>query len=302
MDIHRKYLLSNPNDYKWKLTINSVGCQEVGPGMPYPPSDHPSRYLFSLQKGRILNEYQLLYISKGKGVLYSETLGRNNGVQIGEGCFFMLFPGEWHSYYPDYKTGWEEYWIGFQGNIIEQLESENFFSKEVPVLPVGLNEEIISLYKKAIRTAVEQKSGYQQLLYGILNHLFGAAYFYNRNYSLKSSRVIDTISKARTLVNQNYSTITPTKLADSVNMGYSNFRKIFKFYTGFSPAQYILEVKMSKAKEMLTNTSLPIKEIAGEVGFEYFEYFFTVFKNKVGRTPTEYREMTQGINIENINF
>lgn len=116
MYIHQKYLLSNPNDHKWKLTINSVGCQEVGPGMPYPPSDHPSRYLFSSQKGRILNEYQLLYISKGKGVLYSETLGRDNGIQIGQGYFFMLFPGEWHSYYPDYKTGWEEYWIGFQGS------------------------------------------------------------------------------------------------------------------------------------------------------------------------------------------
>ena len=64
--LHLKYLVINPNDLLWGMAVNSVGFQEIGPGMPYPPSNHPSRYLFSAEKGRILNEYQLLYITKGK--------------------------------------------------------------------------------------------------------------------------------------------------------------------------------------------------------------------------------------------
>ena len=50
--IHLKYLVAGPNDLLWGTAVNSVGFQEVGPGEPYPPSNHPSRYLFSEKRGR----------------------------------------------------------------------------------------------------------------------------------------------------------------------------------------------------------------------------------------------------------
>ncbi len=297
-DIHQKYLLFNQDDLKWNMLVNSVGYQCVKPNESYPPSIHPPRYLFSTDKGRVLDEYQLIYITKGKGVFYSESLGRRNGVAVSEGTFFILYPGEWHSYCPEAATGWDEYWIGFKGELADRImTSDNFFAKSSPVLSVGLHDDLIGLYRKAIEAALEQKSGYQQLLYGLVNHLLGAVCFYCRNVPFSTSRIMDIIVNARDIIARKYRTITPASLADELNMGYSNFRKIFKAYTGFAPAQYINEVKMSKAKEMLTNTSLPIKEIAANVGFDYFEYFFTVFKKKEGRTPTEYRYLTQGINI-----
>lgn len=296
-DIHQKYLLSNHYDHQWRLVVNSVGFQSVKPGGVYPPDNHPPRYLFSTDTGRVLNEYQLIYITKGRGVFYSESLGRKKAVNISEGSFFMLFPGEWHSYHPDSSTGWDEYWIGFQGELINQLISDNFFTKDNPVLSAGLHEDIIMLYRKAVQAAVEQKAGYQQLLYGILNHLFGAAFYYFKNINFSRTHIMDKITEAREIIARNYAEVTPMSVAEDVNMGYSNFRKIFKAYTGFAPAKYINEVRISKAKELLTNTMQPIKEIAAKVGFEYFEYFFTVFKNKEGRTPTEYRNMTQGRKI-----
>ena len=41
---------------------------------------------------------------------------------------FLLFPGEWHTYTPDKETGWNEYWIGFDGKIMENWEKNGFFS------------------------------------------------------------------------------------------------------------------------------------------------------------------------------
>ena len=65
--IHLKYLVISPTDLKWGMTINSVGFQNIAAHTPYPPNNHPSRYLFSTDNGRVLNEYQLLYITRGGG-------------------------------------------------------------------------------------------------------------------------------------------------------------------------------------------------------------------------------------------
>ena len=77
-------------------------------------------------------------------------------------------------------------------------------------------------------------------------------------------------------------------------MSYSRFRKLFKEYTGFAPSQYIQEVRMNVAKELLTNTSKSIKEIAVELGYENTDYFFIAFKKITGSTPLTYRTSTQG--------
>lgn len=58
--IHLKYLAISQTDLKWGMTINSVGFQNIAAHMSYPPNNHPSRYLFSTDNGRVLNEYQLL--------------------------------------------------------------------------------------------------------------------------------------------------------------------------------------------------------------------------------------------------
>ena len=65
--IHLKYLVISPTDLKWGITINSVGFQNIAAHTSYPPNNHPSRYLFSTDNGRVLNEYQLLYITRGGG-------------------------------------------------------------------------------------------------------------------------------------------------------------------------------------------------------------------------------------------
>ena len=292
--LHIKYLAINQTDLKWGLAVNSVGYQEIGAGMPYPPQTHPARYLFTVSRGRILNEYQLLYITKGKGLFSSASIGKEKRIPIEAGDIFLLFPGEWHSYRPLEESGWMESWIGFQGRFIDDLIANSFFSKDKPILNVGIRSDIADLYQKAISIASSQESGFQQALSGLVGQLLGLAYYYDRNHIFKTSDVSDKINKAKIIINDDCISAKPEEIAESVCMGYSSFRKIFKEYTGFSPAQYVQNVRINKAKEILTNTNMTIKEIAIVLGYENNDYFFTAFRKKVGRTPQEYRTLTQG--------
>ena len=105
------------------------------------------------------------------------------------------------------------------------------------------------------------------------------------------------ISAAKVMIQESYMDISPEEIASRLCLSYSSFRKTFKEYTGFSPARYINEVRMSKAKELLTNTSMSIKEVAFHVGYNNHDYFFTAFRHVTGRTPAEYRAMTQGTSL-----
>lgn len=288
--IHLKYLAVSPEDLRWGIAVNSVGFQEVGPGEPYPPSEHPSRYLFSTERGRTLAEYQLLYITRGHGRFRSTHVP--DGTLIRPGNLFLLFPGEWHTYRPEPSTGWKEFWIGFNGAMVEEWVKSGFFSREKPVLHVGLHSDIVNLYNDAIHTAAFQQSGFQQCLGGIVAHLMGLARLYQRQETF--SEVRDKINQAKIIIGEQYRTIRPEEVASQLYMGYSNFRRIFKEYTGFAPAQYIQEVRLNRIKELLTNTTLPIKEIADECGLENYDYFFTLFRRLTGMTPSDYRNNTQG--------
>lgn len=293
--IHLKYLIAGDNDRLWGLTINSVGFQSVKPGENYPPGNHPTRYLFSPQNGRILDEYQLLYIVRGRGVFSSQTAGRDRELPVSEGNMFLLFPGEWHNYHPDRRTGWDEFWIGFSGEVIDNRVANGFFSRQRPILNVGISDEMVSMYRRAVDIAVEQKTGYQQVLAGIVNLMMGIAYSADRNYQIGGTDVEDRINRAKILISEEFRDIKPQDIARRLNMSYSSFRKIFREYTGFAPMQYIQELRIRKSKELLTNTDMPIKEIAFRMGFDNHEYFFTAFRRNTGQTPLHYRKVTKGM-------
>ena len=290
----RKYLTINPADQKWGLSVNSVGHQSIAKNEVYPPQNHPTRYLFNISKGRILNEYQLLYITSGSGTFSSQSGGTH---KVQAGCMFLLFPNEWHSYSPDPESGWNEYWIGFNGDLMKNWEQEEFFSKEHPFFNVGLNEDLIGMYKRAIIIAEAQEANYQQALSGIACNLLGMSIYLSRNKTFISNDISTKINQAKMRIHEDISSIKPEDIAKSMHMSYSKFRKIFKEYTGFAPSQYIQEVKITLAKEMLTNTTMSIKEIAFELGYDNSDYFFTVFRKMTGITPLSYRKHTQGIDL-----
>ena len=204
-------------------------------------------------------------------------------------------PGEWHSYRPSPKTGWHEYWIGFTGPDIDRKVGAKFLDPHRPLFNVGYHEEIINLYKLALRTAQEQGSGFQQILAGIVNLLLGFAYAEHMQTALEDMQVAAQLNEAKIIMQDNFNrNLSCQEVAARICMSYSRFRRLFRQYVGFAPAQYLLELKINKSKELLTNSALTCQEIAFESGFEYPSHFNIAFKKKTGITPNQYRDLTQG--------
>lgn len=283
-----KYLVEKDQDLHWGLMVSCVGFQEVLPGMHYPTGNHPDGYGFATNKGRILNEYQLLYITKGSGVFESSHQQRTH---VKAGDMFLLFPGEWHRYCPDSDTGWKEYWIGFKGDNVDMRVQSGFFSVDHAVMDVGLHDDIVDTYMKAVDMAQQQKTGYQQMLAGFVNVLLGYCYYYNAETHFVNEEETGAIRKAQIYMREHFQeSIRPEDVACEINMGYSKFRRMFKDYTGYAPLQYILELRLKRCCELLVESNTTLSEIAFSMGYESADFFSSAFKRKYGISPLAYRK------------
>lgn len=283
------YLAVHEEDKKWGINITTAGFQLVKPHQPYPPSGHPQTYSYNYRRGRILNEFQLVYITRGKGFFSSSNCEE---TILEEGTVFILFPGEWHTYRPLNETGWEAYWVGFKGSFIQNLMENNFINPGNPFCQIGYNEEIVRLFQQINEHSRREEPGAQQLLGGIVLHMLGYLHHYRKNEVFPNKSLVHMVSKARVLMREHVcSTISPEEIAGRLNISYSWFRRTFKQYTGFTPTQYSTQLKIQKAKELLAQTNDSVKEIAGVLKFEPADYFSVYFKRSTGISPMAYRAM-----------
>ena len=109
-----KYLNITPLEEKWGFYVSTVGYTKINPHQHYPNNDeHPKNHSFNWNNGRVLKGYYIVFISKGSGVFES---AKTEPTTVDAGTCFFLYPGEWHRYKPDIKSGWEEFWVGFGVN------------------------------------------------------------------------------------------------------------------------------------------------------------------------------------------
>ena len=286
-----KYIARNDADERWGLTVCSVGFQRVEPGEDYPSLCHNSEYLFNTSRGRTLQEYQLLYIVKGRGELVLEGSGRYN---ISAGDMFMLFPGQWHTYKPADDSGWSEYWIGFRGENIDNRVERGFFSAHSPIYQIGYNQQMEQLYREAIDIADSQPPFFQQLLAGVVNHILGLMFMTMHSNRLTGSQgsAPELMTRAKHYIEQAVeSDVKMPQIAKRLNISYSAFRHLFKLYTGISPARYLTDLRLYRAKELLRRSDISVKEISYILRFGSPEYFTTMFKRNTGLTPSQYRKI-----------
>ncbi|WP_157827564.1 response regulator transcription factor [Niallia nealsonii] len=101
--------------------------------------------------------------------------------------------------------------------------------------------------------------------------------------------VVNTI---RDYIDQNYQeNITRTSLAQIVYLSPDYIARFFKKETGISLVNYIIKKRVDIAKDLLTNTNLPIHSISDKVGYENYSYFTKLFKKETNYTPIEFRKM-----------
>ena len=81
--------------------------------------------------------------------------------------------------------------------------------------------------------------------------------------------------------------INISQLAYSVNMSETNFCNSFKKVMGVTPKEYITNLKLAHAKDMLKNQN--VTEVAFDLGYENISHFIELFKNRYGTTPKQYK-------------
>jgi AraC-like DNA-binding protein len=82
-------------------------------------------------------------------------------------------------------------------------------------------------------------------------------------------------------------------LAQKARISPSHFFALFKRWTGFSPIDYFIHLRMRRAGRLLTDTSMSVKEIAAALGYDDPFYFSRVFKSVHGTAPSDYRLMME---------
>lgn len=107
----------------------------------------------------------------------------------------------------------------------------------------------------------------------------------------KAEKSGKTVSAAKDFIRQNYNReITLDDVSREVNITPYYFSKLFKEETGEGFIEYLTNIRIDKAKELLNNTNYTMKEICQMVGYTDPNYFSRTFKKNVGVTPTEYKE------------
>jgi AraC-like DNA-binding protein len=288
-----KYLTIAEVDKLWGLYVTGCGTADLPPNTNYPPTKHPDTYMFDWQHGRILPEFQILYITRGKGIFESKPCGKK---KVEEGNIILLFPGVWHRYMPERKIGWKEHWVSFNGQQPEKFMDHGLFSPERAVLDIGLNEEIINLYQQIMERIESEKIGYKEIIAALTYQIMALVHSVEKSKKFIGKEMETLIYKSRILMADRIDRkIKFEELAFELGVGYSWFRRMFRQYTSLAPAQYFLQLKLNKAKDLLMSTSLPVKEIAIMTGFDSQFYFSKFFKRRMGMSPQQLREYSRGI-------
>ena len=180
-----KYLNINDFDEKWGLYLSVAGSKKVQPDEPYPNPAHPTEYYFTWKSGRTLSEYQINYITQGRGII--ET---NNGTYpLTKGSLLILKPGMWHRYKPDNETGWTENYIGFNGTIADKIFENDILNSKNPVSNIGDRDELIDTYIKISDLAKYESPGFQQIAAGMILKMLGYLVAFEKQKGYSGNRI-----------------------------------------------------------------------------------------------------------------
>ena len=99
------------------------------------------------------------------------------------------------------------------------------------------------------------------------------------------------LQKVRQYLHEQYAQkITLDTLSARYNISKYHLQRSFQRYFGQSPGEYLTRLRLTRAKELLRATDLPVSEVAYRVGMENTSYFISVFRSREGATPNKYRK------------
>jgi AraC-like DNA-binding protein len=239
---------------------------------------------------QVLDYYLVHYVIRGQG--HFRILGRDYPVHAGDS--FFIYPGELVSYTSSAEDPWLYRWIGFKGARAEELLSHCGITRHKPVAGTGNKRRMIALFAQMERllhagqaSCDLQSSGYMRLILSEYMQGQSAA----SEPKEESSMIVQQVEQAiRWLTLRYYQEISIEQMAQTLGYHRTHLSKMFKQHTGMSPMNFLLKIRMERAKHLLMQEKLTIEQVASSVGFSDPLYFSKQFKKWYGRSPSDYRQ------------
>lgn len=229
----------------------------------------------------------LHYIHSGKGVLSIEDVD----YHLQEGDFFFIEPNKMIKYAADSNHPWAFYWIGFRGDLAANYLIRTSISSSNPVFNINKGQTIKDRLSEIIEISFIKEDNDLLLNAKLLEILYHLSILFPSEEKMSESNKKNTLFvQALQFMRNNFeSDIQISEIAHSLAIDRTYLHRLFKQELGMSPKEYLTEIRIRKAKELLTNTDYPIKTIAQSVGYADPQQFSKVFSQISGFSPSKYR-------------
>jgi AraC-like DNA-binding protein len=240
------------------------------------------------KKGRALGDYGLIYIAGGQGKFRSEETGE---MELTAGDLLVLFPGVRHRFRPNPETGWTEYWLLFNGHQPDRLFEHEILSPRSPIFHIGDGCPVESLFIEVLDALQAQPSTPNRVLAALAGLILAHAVSAVPDYMMVDPGPEQDVLWARAYLEDHvHEDINMLELAARLNSNFATLTRHFRRATGLTPHQYHLRLRISRAKELLEDPHLRIKQIAIKLGFHDQYYFSRAFKRHTGCSPIQWRK------------
>lgn len=242
-------------------------------------------YLMERPNGRA--DYHILYIYQG--LCYAELLGKATVVQEGN---MILFKPQEKQKYEFFKSDLPvSCYIHFTGVGCEKVLNDIGF-KDRRMINIGISKTILSIFEKMELESNLNRPFSNDLCAAYILEILSLAgrrntYSGNEVFLKNKSRIS---AVCHFMYDNHAQNLSVEDCARQCNLSPSRFAHIFKEAIGKTPLEYINEIRISKAKELLSTLNYSISEISEMVGFPSQNYFARIFKKHTGISPKKYSE------------
>jgi len=251
--------------------------------------------------------FEMVYIKRGHAVF--EIAGYP--AEIGPNDIIIIKPNQPHKFIVKSESGCEFIVLSFKfvnrfDGQYSDVSLENFLdfvsSKETGAfitLKVSQKNDIIVLLNRILKEKENPDIGSELINYLLVMELFvlisrALKMEWENSIKNKSPKLKELIQASVNYINNNYERdISLKDIARYVFLSTSYFTRAFKEEMGISPINYLLQVRVERAKELLKDTDSRISDIALSVGFSNQQRFNDIFKKYVKLTPLQYRKNVQ---------
>lgn len=232
----------------------------------------------------VRSKYVIHYVFAGKGTF--------NGIPIKRGDGFLICPNQLHKYTSDTVSPLRYGWISFFGYGTERVLQEAGFELKNQVFECDWIDELDRLFEQlcCVRSGVIDTEKYLIGSFQILLSFHVKAHYDKILPARNKSAARDHVATAVKYVNDNYChRLSVNEVASACFVSAHYLSNIFKKEMGISPQQYIIDVRIKRAKELLSIKHLSITDIANSVGYSDVLAFSKIFSKVTGVSPTNYR-------------